>query len=48
MFTNEQTYTYTTTEGTIQRGQRKLVSSNGFTYVFKVYFELKYSDDIHK
>jgi len=49
MSTNEQTITYTVTEGTTQRGQRKLVSSDGFTYVFKVYFEFKkYSDDIHK
>jgi hypothetical protein len=49
MSTNEQTITYTDTEGTTQRGQRKLVSSDGFTYVFKIYFELKkYSDDIHK
>ena len=49
MSTNEQTITYNVTEGTTQRGQRKLISSDGFTYVFKVYFELKkYSDDIHK
>ena len=48
MSTNEQTITYNVTEGTTQRGQRKLISSDGFTYVFKVYFELKkYSDDIH-
>ena len=48
MYTNEQTITYTVTEDTTQRGQHKLVSSNGFTYVFKAYFELKYSDDIHR
>ena len=43
------TITYTVTEGTTQRGQRKRISSDGFTYVLKVYFELKkYSDDIHK
>ena len=36
MSTNEQTITYTITEGTTQRGQRKLVSSDGFTYVLKV------------
>jgi hypothetical protein len=41
MYTNEQTITYTATEGTTQRGQHKLVSSDGFTYVFKIYFELK-------
>jgi hypothetical protein len=35
--TNEQTITYTATEGTTQRGQRKLVSSD----VLKAYFELK-------
>ena len=49
MSSNEQTITHTVTEGTTQRGQRKFVSSDGFTYVFKIYFELKkYSDDIHK
>ena len=43
------TITYTVTEGTTQRGQHKHISSDGFTYVLKVYFELKkYSDDIHK
>ena len=36
MSTNEQTITYTVTEGTTQRGQLKLVSSDGFTYVLKV------------
>jgi hypothetical protein len=42
------TITYTVTEGTTQRGQHKHISSDGFTYVLKVYFELKkYSDDIH-
>jgi hypothetical protein len=34
------TITYTVTEGTTQRGQHKLVNSDGFTYVFKTYFEL--------
>ena len=41
MYTNEQTITYTVTEGTTQRGRHKLVSSDGFTYVFNIYFELK-------
>ena len=48
MSTNEQTITntYTDTEGTTQRGQRKLVSSDGFTYVFTEVYALNWKNTL--